>query len=382
MPPAAQHAHRHRHRKAQTVTIIEHQGARDVTSTYEIVRPSVTVSSSAIFMMSPAASRIDATSLSPSPTALAASLVPAFSPTTPLITPTPHATATTPSNYPRPSAPVFLYPHPIVPPHVSERAMQRANEQHAPPSLNHSLTHQQPYISTPSIAVLAFLLLAIAGAWAVVVMLIHWRGTTTGMSTARSRPRSGDDGARSGSGWWAWPRDRRPWARGGERYEAISSAEHELDDFATGKTSAHDVHAPADDGRGSGSPVNPFLVAPDQSVNRRVKARSSAEWAEQHRIYFSSPSGSRGHSSPHSLSSAELKDVEAEAREAQGRRASLAWGDAVAVAGRNDYRSWVDLGLAAVDGAVDRLAGKIVRYTDDGGKVEALLLPLAKGKQE
>src|SRR5690348_2612306 len=104
MPPTAQHGHRHRHREAQTVTQVQHQGARDVTSTYEIVRPSATVSSSATFMISPADSRIDVTSLSLSPTASTASLVTAFSQTTSLITPTPQATATTISKYPRPSA--------------------------------------------------------------------------------------------------------------------------------------------------------------------------------------------------------------------------------------------------------------------------------------
>lgn len=273
-----------------------------------------------------------------------------------------------------------------MPPHVYERGIQQANESHAQPSLNHPLAHQEPHISTPLIAVLVSILLAIAGAWALVVMLMHWRRTTTGMATARPRPRSGDDGVRSDIMRWTWLRelDIRHWARGGKGYEAVSSAKHELSDFSTGETWAYELRARTDGGSGSGSPVNPFLVEPDQrlSMSTRRVCRSSAEWAAQRRVYFSSSSGSRGPDSRHMLSSVELEDVEAEAREEQGRRASLARGDAVAVAGGNENRSWVDLGLTAVDGAVDRLAGKIIRYTDDGGKDEALLLPFAEGKQE
>jgi hypothetical protein len=44
--------------------------------------------------------------------------------------------------------------------------------------------------------------------------------------------------------------------------------------------------------------------------------------------------------------------------------------------------SWVDLGLAMVDGTVDSFVAGIVRWVDDDGGDEALVLPLAKGKEE
>ncbi len=73
----------------------------------------------------------------------------------------------------------------------------------------------------------------------------------------------------------------------------------------------------------------------------------------------------------------ELACVEIEAREAQGGRWSFV--DDMEF-GRKESVSWVDLGLAAVDGAVDRVAARIVRWTDDGGRDEELVLPLVKGK--
>jgi hypothetical protein len=309
-------------------------------------------------------------------------------------TPTTQTAATT-SRYPRPSAPGFLYPQPIVSPHIYSHAMQRDASHHSPGSLHHSLAHKDPYaIPTSLIAVLVFAVVAGAGLWAVIVMLIHWHGTATGMSSSGSRERSTDDNTERNTRWWPWLQKINPCARSGARYEALNSAdEHELNEYAAGKTSAHDFNAPADDGIGSDSPINPFLVAPDQSLYvsvRTVRPRGSAEWAQEHRAYFSSPFGSRSsaahsreYGSTQSLSNTEMEGIEAkaEAREAQGRRASLAPGGARAL-GRQQRASWVDLGLAAVDGAVDRLAGRIVRYVDDGGKDEALLMPLPKGKQD
>jgi hypothetical protein len=250
-------------------------------------------------------------------------------------------------------------------------------EKYEPSIRHHSLAPREHHqIPTYVMAALVFLLIAVAGTWAFVVMLVHWRGATTGMQPANFQE-SGEE--REGrAGWFARIcLQLHPRARTG-RYEVLRDTDaHELDADANSQalSSAHDLRA------GKASPTNPFLVAPDQSPTHRIKPRSSAEWAQEHRIYFSSASGSRTPatpsrlpSSPHSLSYTELEDVEAEAREAHGvgERAL----------GRQERASWVDLGLAAVDGAVDRLAGKIVRYTDDMDKDEALLLPLAKGKQD
>ena len=394
MPPAAQHGHRHRHPKIQKVAHVEHQGVQDVTSIYEIVPPSTPLPDPAVLAMSCVTCSVHGLSLSLSPqsTIIAAHTASSLSTTT-TTTATPIAQdAATASRYPRPSAPGFLYPQPIVPPHIYSHTMQHTNPHHGPGRLHRSLTHKDTYaIPTSLIAVLVFAVIAGAGLWAVIVMLIHWRGTTTGMSSG-SQPGSKDSSSNTNTGWRPWIRRLNPRARTDARYEVLNSAdEHELTDYAAGKTSAHDLHTPADDGTGGISLVNPFLVTPDQWLNvsmRRFRPRGSAEWAELHRAYFSSKAGtptpgtpSRVPSSPHSLSYTELEDIEAEAREAQGRRASLALGGERA-RGRQERTSWVDLGLAAVDGAVDRLAGRIVRYADDGGKDEVLLLPLAEGKQD
>lgn len=184
-----------------------------------------------------------------------------------------------------------------------------------------------------------------------------------------------------------------PWARK-FRYETLRSDEEDETELRTAlRASAHDLPGAMDDRAGSRSPLNPYLVPPNQSLQpsmRRIRPRGSSEWAEEHRAFFEgrTPVSAEtaahvsGSSSRHSLSDAELEDVESEAREAQGRRASLALATERGELDGRAYRSWVDLGLAAVDGAVDRVTGKIVRWTDDGGDDEALLLPLAKGKQD
>ncbi|KAF3037736.1 hypothetical protein E8E11_006396 [Didymella keratinophila] len=338
--------------------------------------------------MSPAGYPIDEHSLSPPSTP-----TPVQSPfaAAPTLTNLPHTATLTPevqttSSYPKPSPPTFLYPELIVPPQIYSHVMQCDNSHNGPRSLHHSLAHGEDYMTTtPWLAVLVFLIVAIAAAWSVVVMLIHWRGTTTGIESTSSHNQHRGQGAEQAElecGWRAWLQRLRPWAQnGGGRYEVLHSAEQELDEqHEYGLNSAHDLL------KEDASPTNPFLVAPDQPLNRRVKPRSSAEWVQEHRAYFSSAPGSRipttpsrRPSSPHSLSYTEMEDIEAEAREAQGRRASLAPGGDRAF-WRQERASWVDLGLAAVDGAMDRLAGKIVRYADDGDKDEALLLPLAKGK--
>ena len=184
---------------------------------------------------------------------------------------------------------------------------------------------------------------------------------------------------------WAWLHKINPFA-GKSRYEALHSGE-ETEEHTAALSSAHDVFTETEwGGCDAQSSLNPFLVSPDQPLKRGGKVRSSSEWAEEHRAFFTPPASSAAHSpepsSSCSLRGAELDDIESEAREAQGRRSSLA--HHMEHRGLDDRasRSWVDLGLAVVDGAVDRVAAKIVRWTDDGGRDEELVLPLAKGKQD
>lgn len=376
---------RHRHQKVQQVTHVEHQGVQDVTSVYGIVHPLLSTGASIPAMSSFPASVVGelplSLSLPPSVPILQAAT------TTPISLDSSSTTFTaqlTTSRYPRPPAPGFLYPQPIVPPHVHAHAMQQARETPKQSLRNDSLAHRRHHqIPTSLMATLVFLLIAVAGTWALVVMLVHWRGATTDMQPA-NRDQEKDESEKR-TGWFGRIRRRlNPWART-RTYEVLRNVEGDGPQFNENArppalSSAHDLRA------GHASPVNPFLVAPDQPLNLRVKPRSSAEWAQEHRAYFSfgsgSPIPSKMPNSSHALSCTDFGDVEMEAREAHGRRASLALCVGERALGRQERASWVELGLAAVDGAVDTLAGKIVRFTDDGGKDEALLLPLAKGKQD
>lgn len=180
-------------------------------------------------------------------------------------------------------------------------------------------------------------------------------------------------------------------AKGG-RYAVLHGRgrEEEEEDTNGGTSafaSAHSIPTDAMDW----SPANPYLVPPGQSArarNQRRKPRGSGEWAEEHRAFFLSSSReaseqhSRASSATDSLSESELDDIEAEAREAQGRRPSLGrklrYHSGYGEAGT----SWVDLSLAMIDGAMDRAAARIVRWADDNGGDEALVLPIVKGKTD
>lgn len=109
--------------------------------------------------------------------------------------------------------------------------------------------------------------------------------------------------------------------------------------------------------------------------------RSEGEWKEEHRAFFLH--GAVGSSvAKTAMAEDEMGDVEAEAREAQGRGMSVGR-DLKSQDGRGEFRkSWVDMGLVMVDGAVDRAAARIVRWTADGGRDEDLVLPLAKRKTD
>jgi hypothetical protein len=245
---------------------------------------------------------------------------------------------------------------------------------------------------------LMFAVIAIASAWAGTVSLIHWRGVTTGMSP-RNKSKSKCKSTVVKRGLWMRMLAGMNRSAKKTKHAALQSGEGVDGDGEVGMatvTSAHDIPAqPKDRTYSSLSPVlsppNPYLVplGPSlRSLHQRREVRGSGEWAAEHRAFFSSVSGSaavafhsRASSSSHSLSDSELEDVESEAREAQDRPLihkrdmkdeKLPWKARI---------SWVDLGLAMMDGAVDKVAAGIVRWADDNDGDEALVLPLAKGKR-
>ena len=358
MAPAAHHQHHHYHQKPITVTQIKHQGTHDITSVYEIQAQTALV-----------LDELHSLSLSATPIAMPPSAI--------AITPTSAISHTTTSNYPKPSPPTFLYPEPIVPLHVYEHKMQRDAREQNPqlPHLRFAPRSNSLAWSMPTwLVFIMFVIIALAAFWSAVVWLIHYRGNTTGMRSTTSNTKQDP--------WARWMQRWNPFARS-SRYQALHSVEDDDDEElrTAALASAHDVRTQIDPAM---SPPNPYLVPPDQPLRRSVRVRSSAEWAEEHRAFFTSSAThsaapslihSRTSSSSHS-SSAELLDVEAEAREAQGRR------PLVVPESNRSSKSWVDMGLAAVDGAVDRFADRVIRWGDDNGGDGAMLLPLAKGKQD
>jgi len=229
-----------------------------------------------------------------------------------------------------------------------------------------------------------------------VVAAVHWRGETTGMELRRQRgskaarmpeddEQDEEDENQKRRGWKTWSHLLNSFVHANYKPLLTKPSGADLDDRTTGLalSSAHDVPSQLQDVL---SPENPFLVSSD-TQSQGVRPRGSAEWAEQHRVFFADSTLTPG-SSAHTLSDAEVTSVEMESREAQDGRLAGA-DEAGNRVGGVEWRSWVDLGpaavdlgLAAVDGAVDRVAARIVRWTDDAGRDEELVLPLAKGKVE
>lgn len=222
------------------------------------------------------------------------------------------------------------------------------------------------------------------------VAAVHWRGETAGMElwrqkkskkAARKREEDEQDEEEENEkrrGWKTWFHLLNPLVHANYTPLLTKPSGPDLDDCTAGPalSSAHDVPSQLQDVL---SPENPFLVSPNTQT-RVVRPCGSAEWAEQHRVFFAASALAPG-SSAHTFPDAEVTSVEMELREALDGRLAGA-GEAEIGVGGAEGRSWVDLGLAAVDGAVDRVAARIVMWTNDGGRDEELVLPLAKGKAE
>ncbi|KAF9691432.1 hypothetical protein EKO04_010764 [Ascochyta lentis] len=313
MAPAV-HRSQHTHQgHTSSVPNVKHMELQDVSSVYE----ATDLSASAL-------AAVDNVHAFPSSLSLPLSL--SISPLTPsasTATQSPSSVHHTPtSKYPKPSPPTFLYPQPIVPRRVNQHAMQRY-ARGADSLTNHS-SHSS--WSMPLwLPVVAFGVIGMAALWTIIVCGIHWRGATTGMSRGSTTLRKHKGRNQNGSGWRAWVGRRfSPFASQGD-YTALATATELVDEHVGAITSAHDMGAHL-------SPLNPYLVPPDTRLHfsgRNVRPRESSEWAAEHRAFFleagrdESAVQSRTSSLTHSLSGSEREDVEFEAREAQGRRASL-----------------------------------------------------------
>lgn len=191
---------------------------------------------------------------------------------------------------------------------------------------------------------------------------------------------------------WTDPLHLTPYTRGrGKEYTDFRTANVELDSQAL--VSARDLPLQT---RDAASPLNPFLVVPGQALGARGsildRQRGEQEWVQRHYAFFGDREGENAMGSifapkrrraAHAWSRYEEVSVGIEAQEAQGRGAVSA-NDTLSEMSKYDGEgmSWVDVGLAAVDGAVEKVAAGIVRWADDGGRDEELVLPLARGRSD
>lgn len=293
-------------------------------------------------------------------------------PTTIFTTASPPSRLRTPPIHPKSS----LNTDTSVPPPTHHLAMQRATLHHNPQIPHRHTARSGTHTwSTPGwLALAIFTALAVACVWSMLVCAIHWRGVTTGMAAKKRR-------------WGTW----RPFAKKA-RYEPLRSGSVDEAGGERGERERGFASAHADSsGLERMSPVNLFLVPPNAAgglSSRDLRPRDSAEWAAEHRAFFlgegnEALAARSGVASEMSLlEGSERDDVEEEAREAQGGRASQMQRTEDASIRTDMGRGWVDLGLAVVDGAVDGFTRKIVRWTDGNGRDEELVLPLAKGKTD
>jgi hypothetical protein len=129
-------------------------------------------------------------------------------------------------------------------------------------------------------------------------------------------------------------------------------------------------------GRGVGSPQNPFLTPPGKKGNTFGVRRSSEDWVAEHRLFFAAATALDTDDNLEQKT-LDLKECELEALEAQTTMPRP-----TVDGGRRGRVNWMNRGLEMVDGAVDSLVEKIVKWTDDNGEDDVLLLPLAKGEAD
>ena len=253
--------------------------------------------------------------------------------------------------------------------------------QPATPHSNFALLSTSP-VQLPPHTILVILLLVIVlttvAIWTLLVCLIHYRGITTGGKSTRAahtRPHSpSPPPSTRGRAWLRNPFQR---ARSSTyKYEALGHRDADAHDESGGAralSSALQLRSfVGDDGA---SPLNPFLVAPGRDSLELVRGgrrRGEEDWALRHRAFFGVEGGEN---SPASLLGAGEGRGTDEVQDGAALLAGAA-GSLVFERGESAWRGgWVDWGLAAVDGWVDRLTARIVRWTDEG----ELVLPISEG---
>jgi hypothetical protein len=222
------------------------------------------------------------------------------------------------------------------------------------------------------------IVLTLAATWTLLVCLIHYRGTTTGLkqhtSTSTHSP-SPPPSTHSRT----WPLNPFKRARSSKhKYEALGHLDADAEDERDGAralSSALELRSLKSAGGMDGSPLNPFLVEPGRDsdgLGRGGMRRGEKEWALRHRAFFGVEGGEN------SLASLLGAGEECGTDVVQDGEALLAGAAGSLVLDRGEFAwrgGWVDWGLGAVDGAVDRLTARIVRWTDEG----ELVLPIAEG---
>jgi hypothetical protein len=129
-------------------------------------------------------------------------------------------------------------------------------------------------------------------------------------------------------------------------------------------------------GGGVESPQNPFLTPPGKKGKTLGVRRSSEDWVAEHRLFFAAATALDKDDNLEQ-EALDMKECELDALEAQTTMPRpTVDGD------RRRRVDWMDRGLEMVDGAVDSLVENIVKWTDDNGKDDVLLLPLAKGEAD
>jgi hypothetical protein len=327
------------------------------------------------------------------------------------------------SNYPRPSPPCFLYPEPIVP----RASHEQRSMQH--PSLPGNMTGDVIWYLPYGLEVLIFTVTFLCFAWAVLVCLITFPPRTWGRIFANND----DDPIMKQREKPNWVREddkmeRRPFDKPNKyalQYSVSASDKEVTSDRATTSssqaaeiylhdnkhtssttfleehgfemkhrtphrrlpsgtthprlqtTATHGAHSPTQSPQPP-PPLNSFLYPSGtfHSSQQPLHTHTSSEWLAQHTAFFSTNTSRTLSPNASTLSDHELATADMEALEA-----GTASSTPRSITKHKRQESWVDLGLARVEDALNGFVGRVARWTDDDGGGEESLLPVVNGSQ-